>query len=167
MPGSTAGQFTMNSSSVATSGDQSARLEPIELTAQNAARRGGDLARRPRPGIILAPFPVAKGWRKLDKSGVHHHIAVAGVPTGHRSRAPCSGRRPRPASAAALGDAAVAMSSTKCRPDIVCRPAGLHVDGVDVTGRDQSAPTRSRQQRRQTGPVTTLPPTPWPLVSHL
>ncbi|COZ66649.1 Uncharacterised protein [Mycobacterium tuberculosis] len=64
------------------------------------------------------------------------------------------------------------MSSTKCRPDIrlpASRPC-MSVNATMTVSTSPAATSRSNSVHAnggEPGPVTALPPTPWPLVNHL
>ena len=68
-------------------GGQPALGEPVELRAQDLARRGDDRARRRpsagRPGTARCPRATGRS-RSVSKSGLHLEVAVAALPRRHR-----------------------------------------------------------------------------------
>ncbi len=148
---------TMNSQLGGHIGDQSARLEPIELTAQNAARRDGDLAVGPRPGQrspALSFRPSQESAAEWTSPSVICYRASR-CPTGHH--AATVSRSTSTARQNAGATPRVAMSSTKCRPDIrlpasrPCMSVNATMTVSTLTGRDQSLQLGPRQRRRTAG----------------
>ena len=158
----------MNSSSVATSATSPRWLQPVQLPAQDGARRDGDRA-------AVGPAQVGDHQRRAGQPGNqpqrgqvrhHHHVAVAGVParhriTGHGVHVDVDGKQ----IAAALGAVGGHLVDEEpARHPLAGQPA-LHVgerhdDGVDIAGRDQFVPGRptTTSENQSVDRRRTLPP---------